>query len=277
TARFILGNLGGATGFDVEKDIVDVKDLHEIDKWALIRLNSLIEKCKSAYDAFDFHIVVHSIHNFCVTDMSNFYLDIAKDRLYCTGEKSLDRRAAQTTMYYILSAVSRLIAPVLSFTAEEIWKYMPHPATDDKRSIMMNDMPSAIDVQVDGAFTEKWDMIYNLRSDVTKALESKRAEKFIGASLEAKVIINVKDDAAMAEKLAGFAEELKNVFIVSGVEVSENTSGDFSSDYFADKLTYTIAKADGDKCERCWSYSETVGKNAEHPTLCSRCAKEVNN
>ncbi len=277
TARFILGNLGDATGFDVEKDIVDVKDLHEIDKWALIRLNSLIEKCKSAYDAFDFHIVVHSIHNFCVTDMSNFYLDIAKDRLYCTGEKSLDRRAAQTTMYYILSAVSRLIAPVLSFTAEEIWKYMPHPASDDKRSIMMNDMPSAIDVQVDSAFTEKWDMIYNLRSDVTKALESKRAEKFIGASLEAKVIINVKDDAAMAEKLAGFAEELKNVFIVSGVEVSENTAGDFSSDYFADKLTYTIAKADGDKCERCWSYSETVGKNAEHPTLCSRCAKEVNN
>ncbi len=277
TARFILGNLGDTTGFDVEKDIVDVSDLHEIDKWALIRLNSLIEKCKAAYDAFDFHIVVHSIHNFCVTDMSNFYLDIAKDRLYCTGEKSLDRRAAQTTMYYILSAVARLIAPVLSFTAEEIWKYMPHTSSEDTRSIMMNDMPSAIDVQVDNAFTEKWDMIYNLRSDVTKALEAKRAEKFIGASLEAKVIINVNGDSAMAEKLTGYAEELKNVFIVSGVEISENTEGDFSSDYFAGKLTYTIAKADGDKCERCWSYSETVGKNAEHPTLCSRCAKEVNN
>lgn len=276
TARFILGNLGDNVGFDVEKDIVAVDDMHEIDKWALIRLNALIDKCKAAYDAFDFHIVVHSIHNFCVTDMSNFYLDIVKDRLYCTGEKSLDRRAAQTAMYYILSAVARLIAPVLSFTAEEIWKYMPHSASDNTRSIMMNDMPTKIDVNVDNAFTEKWDMVYNLRSDATKALEAKRAEKFIGASLEAKVIINVNNDTAMAEKLRAYAEELKKVFIVSGVEVTENAKGDFASDYFADKLTYTIAKADGDKCERCWSYSETVGTISEHPTLCARCAEEVN-
>ena len=276
TARFILGNLGDNVGFDVEKDIVAVDDMHEIDKWALIRLNALIDKCKAAYDAFDFHIVVHSIHNFCVTDMSNFYLDIVKDRLYCTGEKSLDRRAAQTAMYYILSAVARLIAPVLSFTAEEIWKYMPHSASDNTRSIMMNDMPTKIDVNVDNAFTEKWDMVYNLRSDATKALEAKRAEKFIGASLEAKVIINVNNDTAMAEKLRAYAEELKKVFIVSGVEVTENAKGDFASDYFADKLTYTIAKADGDKCERCWSYSETVGTVSEHPTLCARCAEEVN-
>ncbi len=276
TARFILGNLGDNVGFDVEKDIVAVDDMHEIDKWALIRLNALIDKCKAAYDAFDFHIVVHSIHNFCVTDMSNFYLDIVKDRLYCTGEKSVDRRAAQTAMYYILSAVARLIAPVLSFTAEEIWKYMPHSASDNTRSIMMNDMPTKIEVNVDNAFTEKWDMVYNLRSDATKALEAKRAEKFIGASLEAKVIINVNNDSAMAEKLRAYAEELKKVFIVSGVEVTENANGDFASDYFADKLTYTIAKADGDKCERCWSYSETVGTISEHPTLCARCAEEVN-
>ncbi|MGN0689042.1 MAG: isoleucine--tRNA ligase [Oscillospiraceae bacterium] len=276
TARFILGNLGDNVGFDVEKDIVAVDDMHEIDKWALIRLNALIDKCKAAYDAFDFHIVVHSIHNFCVTDMSNFYLDIVKDRLYCTGEKSVDRRAAQTAMYYILSAVARLIAPVLSFTAEEIWKYMPHSALDNTRSIMMNDMPTKIEVNVDNAFTEKWDMVYNLRSDATKALEAKRAEKFIGASLEAKVIINVNNDTAMAEKLRAYAEELKKVFIVSGVEVTENAKGDFASDYFADKLTYTIAKADGDKCERCWSYSETVGTISEHPTLCARCAEEVN-
>ena len=249
--------------------------MHEIDKWALIKLNALIDKCKAAYDAFDFHIVVHSIHNFCVTDMSNFYLDIVKDRLYCTGTKSIDRRAAQTAMYYILSAVSRLIAPVLAFTAEEIWKYMPHSANDDTRSIMMNEMPSKIEVQVDDAFTEKWNMIYQLRSDATKALEAKRAEKFIGASLEAKVVIYVNNDSALAEKLNTYAEELKKVFIVSGVEVSENGKGDFASDYYTDKLSYSIAKADGEKCERCWMYSSTVGSNVLHPTLCSRCAEEV--
>lgn len=275
TARFILGNLGDSTGFSVENDIVDVKDMHEIDKWALVKLNALIDKCKAAYDAFDFHIVVHSIHNFCVTDMSNFYLDIVKDRLYCTGEKSLDRRAAQTVMYYILSAVSRLIAPVLSFTAEEIWKYMPHAASDDTRSIMMNDMPEKIDVNVDEAFTEKWNMIYQLRSDVTKALEAKRAEKFIGASLEAKVVIHVNNDDAMKAKINEYVDVLKKVFIVSDVAVSADAKGDFGSDYFADKLSYSVEKAAGQKCDRCWMYSESVGTHADHPTLCSRCVEEV--
>ena len=275
TARFILGNLGDNTGFDVANDSVEIKDMHEIDKWALIKLNALIDKCKSAYDAFDFHIVVHSIHNFCVTDMSNFYLDIVKDRLYCTGEKSVDRRAAQTTMYYILSAVSRLIAPVLSFTAEEIWKYMPHAEGDDTRSIMMNDMPEKLTVDVDEAFTEKWAMIYQLRTDVTKALEVKRAEKFIGASLEAKVCIHVNNDDAMSAKINEYADTLKKVFIVSDVAVVTDAEGEFKSEYYADKLTYSVAKASGEKCERCWMYSETVGTNSEHPTLCCRCAEEV--
>ena len=274
TARFILGNLEDKTGFDVEKDIVDVKDMHEIDKWALVRLNALIDKCKAAYDAFDFHIVVHSIHNFCVTDMSNFYLDIVKDRLYCTSKKSVDRRAAQTTIYYILSAVARLIAPVLSFTAEEIWKYMPHSAEDDTRSIMMNSMPEKIAVDTDAAFDEKWAMIYQLRSDVTKALEAKRTEKFIGASLEAKVVIYA-NNADMAAKVNEYADILSKVFIVSAVEVKQDGKGDFGSDYYADTLSYSVEKAAGQKCERCWMYSETVGESAEHPTLCARCAEEV--
>ncbi len=275
TARFILGNLGDNTGFSVENDIVDIKDMHEIDRWALIKLNALIDKCKAAYDAFDYHVVVHSIHNFCVTDMSNFYLDIVKDRLYCTGNKSLDRRAAQTAMYYILSAVARLIAPVLCFTAEEIWKYMPHSASDDTRSIMMNEMPGKIDVEADNAFNEKWNTIYQLRADVTKALEVKRSEKFIGASLEAKVRIFVNNDAAFADTLNDYADTLKKVFIVSGVSVESGSEGDFKSEFYTDKLTYSIEKASGQKCERCWMYSETVGRNAVHPTLCERCADEV--
>ena len=275
TARYILGNLGDSNGFDVKKDIVPINELHEIDKWALLRLNALIEKCKAAYDAFDFHVAIHGIHNFCVTDMSNFYLDIIKDRLYCTGEKSTDRRAAQTAMYYIISALSRLVAPVLAFTAEEIWKYMPHSEADDTNSVMMNNFPTPIDVQVDDAFVEKWNFIYQLRADATKALEVKRADKFIGASLEAKVIIHVNSDASLHAKLDSYSDILAKVFIVSGVEIVDGGSGEFKSDFMADNLSYDVAKADGEKCERCWIYSKSVGKNALYPTLCDRCAEEV--
>ena len=275
TARYILGNLGDSNGFDVKKDIVPINELHEIDKWALLRLNALIEKCKAAYDAFDFHVAIHGIHNFCVTDMSNFYLDIIKDRLYCTGEKSADRRAAQTAMYYIINALSRLVAPVLAFTAEEIWKYMPHSEADDTNSVMMNNFPTPIDVQVDDAFVEKWNFIYQLRADATKALEVKRADKFIGASLEAKVIIHVNSDASLHAKLDSYSDILAKVFIVSGVEIVDGGSGEFKSDFMADNLSYDVAKADGEKCERCWIYSKSVGKNALYPTLCDRCAEEV--
>ncbi|MCI5945599.1 MAG: isoleucine--tRNA ligase [Oscillospiraceae bacterium] len=275
TARYILGNLGDSNGFNVKNDIVPVNELHEIDKWALLRLNALIEKCKAAYDAFDFHVAIHGIHNFCVTDMSNFYLDIIKDRLYCTGEKSADRRAAQTAMYYIISALSRLVAPVLAFTAEEIWKYMPHSETDDTNSVMMNDFPTPIDVQVDDAFVEKWNFIYQLRADATKALEVKRADKFIGASLEAKVIIHVNGDASLHAKLDTYSDILAKVFIVSGVEIVDGGNGEFKSEFMADNLSYDVAKADGEKCERCWIYSKSVGKNALYPTLCDRCAEEV--
>ena len=271
TARYILGNLCNGEGFNPDTDCVAVNDLHEIDKWALIKLNALIDKVKAAYDAFDFHIVVSSIHNFCITDMSNFYLDIIKDRLYCTGEKSVDRRAAQTAMYKILSALSRMLAPILSFTAEEIWKYIPHTSSDDTRSICMNDMPEKIEVTVDESFTEKWNTIYQLRSDVTKALEVKRQNKFIGAPLEAKVIIHA---AANYDTFNSFKDILEKVFIVSAVEIVADGTGEYGSDNF-EGVTYDVERASGDKCERCWAYSETVGTNNEHPTLCARCAAEI--
>ncbi len=271
TARYILGNLCNGEGFNPETDCVEVSELHEIDKWALIKLNALIDKVKAAYDAFDFHIVVSSIHNFCITDMSNFYLDIIKDRLYCTGEKSVDRRAAQTAMYKILSALSRMLAPILSFTAEEIWKYIPHTAADDTRSICMNDMPEKINVTVDDTFTEKWNTIYQLRSDVTKALEAKRQNKFIGAPLEAKVIIHA---ASNYDAFNSFKNILEKVFIVSAVEILADGTGEYNSDNF-EGVTYDVERALGDKCERCWAYSETVGTNSEHPTLCARCAAEI--
>lgn len=272
TARFILGNLCNGSGFDPDKDCVSNDELHEIDKLALVKLNALIDKVKAAYEAYDFHIVVSSIHNFCITEMSNFYLDIIKDRLYCTGEKSVDRRAAQTAMYRILSSVSRMIAPILCFTAEEIWKYIPHSADDDARSIFLNHMPEKVDVSADDKFIEKWNEIYKLRSDVTKALESKRQNKFIGAPLEAKVIIHADGDNY--SKFSVLKDILEKVFIVSAVDICQGGSGEFKSDNF-DGVSYDVERAAGKKCERCWSYSEYVGSNADHPTLCARCAGEV--
>ncbi|MGN1416491.1 MAG: isoleucine--tRNA ligase [Oscillospiraceae bacterium] len=274
TARYILGNLGNGDGFDPDTDSIPYDELTEIDKWALIRLDVLIDKVKAGYDAFDYHAVVSSIHNFCVTEMSNFYLDIIKDRLYCCGEKSKERRAAQTAMYRILSAVARLIAPVLSFTAEEIWKFMPHTAQDDTESIFMNDMPEKLDLAVTPEFTAKWDTIYKLRAEATKALEVKRADKFIGASLEAKVTLHTADEKLFNE-IDALKGELPAVFIVSAVDVVNNGEGEFKSENFDGKLSLSVERASGEKCERCWMYSETVGRNAIHPTLCARCAAEV--
>lgn len=275
TARFILGNLGNGKGFNPDTDCVSDDKLHEIDKWALLKLNDLIDKVNEGYNAFDFHIAFHSIHNFCVTDMSNFYLDIIKDRLYCENEDSDNRRAAQTTMYKILSAVARLIAPIMSFTAEEIWQFMPHFSTDDKESIFLNQMPEKFNISADQSFTDKWNFIYNLREDAKKALEIKRADKVIGASLEAKVTIFCNSDDAFA-KTESLSDTLRKTFIVSAVEVAKGDNGEFKGDLAEnDGITFTVEKAKGEKCERCWIYSETVGKDAEHPTLCDRCASVI--
>lgn len=271
TARFILGNLSNGSGFDPDTDCVSIDQLFDIDKWALTRLNVLIDKVKAGYDALDFHIVFHSIHNFCVTDLSNFYLDIIKDRLYCTKESSSDRRAAQTTMYVLLNAVARLIAPILAFTAEEIWTYMPHSSEDDTRSIVFNEMPKKIDISVTEEFDKKWNVIYRLREDAKKALEIKRADKFIGASLEAKVTIHCADP--VYNEILSYCNELAAVFIVSEVKAVNDENGEFKGDF--EGVTMTVEKAHGEKCERCWIYSDTVGKNSEHSTLCSRCAEEI--
>ncbi len=273
TARFILGNISNKRGFDPASDMVAFDSMMEIDKWALVRLNALIDKVNAGYDAFDFHMAVHSIHNFCVVEMSNFYLDIIKDRLYCDAEKSVERRSAQTAMYLILKAVSKMLAPILSFTAEEIWKYIPRSEGDDTESIFLNQQEKKLDISVSDEFTAKWDKLYELRSAVTKALEVKRNEKFIGASLEAKVILHT-EDTGLYSFLTGVADDLAKVFIVSQVEIENNGSGDMKSE-IVEGLSVTVQKADGAKCDRCWSYSEYVGSNAVYPTLCSRCAEQV--
>ena len=265
TARFILGNLGNGKGFNPDTDCVSDDKLTELDKWALMRLDSLIDKVNEGYNAFDFHIAFHAIHNFCVTDMSNFYLDIIKDRLYCEKEDSEVRRAAQTAMYRILSAVARLAAPIISFTAEEIWTYMPHTSKDDKESIFLNQMPEKSGIEFSDEFVSKWDFIYSTRETVNKVLEEKRNEKLIGKSLEANIIIHCGE--SLYEKYNALTEELKDILIVSGVSASKDGNDEVPE--------IEVIKAEGDKCERCWSYSNTVGSDSEHPTLCARCAAVV--
>ena len=268
TARYILGNICNQGGFNYDTDAVPLDKLTELDKWALMKLDRLIAKTAEAYDSFDFHIVFKSIHNFCVVDMSNFYLDIIKDRLYCEAPNSELRRSAQTAMYIILSALARLIAPIIPFTADEIWKYIPHSASDNTESVFLNDMPNVTGVEVTPEFEEKWNRISALRDDVKKALELKRAEKVIGSSLEACVALNPADSF-----FDGSEKLLETVFIVSKVVIDSSAETEFKGE--ATGVGISVTRAEGEKCERCWTYSDTVGKCADHPTLCERCARTV--
>lgn len=268
TARYILGNLGG---FNIDTDAVPYEKMQELDKWAIMKLDNLIDKVNDAYNEFDFHIVIHSIHNFCVVDMSNFYLDIIKDRLYCEAPDSEMRRSAQTAMYRILSAISRLVAPILSFTADEIWSYMNHSASENPESIFLNDMPEKSGLEFTNEFVDKWTYIYNIRIDAKKALELKRADKVIGSSLEADMVIYATGDEY--DKLMAVKDILPTAFIVSRVEVVKDGEPEFKGETTG--LGFTIKKASGNKCERCWMYSDTVGSCPEHPTLCARCAHTV--
>lgn len=263
TARFILGNLGD---FDPNTDMVDTSELYEIDKYALMLLNRLIATVNDGYDNFEYHVIYHAIHNFCILDMSNFYLDILKDRLYVEKADSKSRRAAQTTIYMILRALTLMISPILAFTGDEIWKYMPHIDGDDVENVVFNELPTKPIIADDEALIAKWSRIEQLRADVQKALEIARTDKVIGASLEAKVTVFASGDDY--ELLKANIDELNSVFIVSETEVVNGDGGEYKGEL----VGVTVSHAHGEKCERCWSYSDTVGTDSEHPTLCSRCA-----
>ncbi len=257
TARYILGNLND---FDPEKDMVAANDLLPIDKWAVVKLNELITKCLNAYDKFEFHQVYHSIHKFCVVDMSNFYLDVLKDRLYTEKADSKERRAAQTAMYLILDSLTRMLTPILAYTADEIWRYLPHRAADDAENVLYNSMPSTVAIDVDEDFIAAWDRIHELRDTVKKSLEVVIKEKVVKSSLE--TCVTLKASGEEYDFIQKVLPELKSVFIVSEVKL-EKADGE---------LEVEVTKAEGEKCERCWAYSTTVGSDAEHPTLCARCA-----
>ncbi len=263
TARFILGNIDD---FDPNTDMLEQSELEEIDLWALSALNKLIASVRASYDKYEYHTIFHAVHNFCVLDMSNFYLDVLKDRLYVEKADSKTRRAAQTTIYKILDALCLLITPILAFTADEIWKAMPHDASRDASSPLLNDIPQP--QAAEAAFSAKWDRIHAIRNDVNKALEEARNAKVIGKSLEAKVVLFATGE--LLEFLKENQAQLPSAFIVSQVEIEEGT-GAFKGE--TEGLSITVMKAEGEKCARCWSYSTSVGTHAHHPEICDRCAK----
>ncbi len=260
TARYILGNL---SDFNPDNDMVELDKLMPIDKWAITKLNALIDKVIESYDKYEFHMVYHSIHNFCVVDMSNFYLDVLKDRLYTEKSDSSSRRAAQTAIYLILDAMTKMMAPILAYTSDEIWKYMPHSSENNAEHVIFNEMPNKVSLSVNDEFIAFWDKIHELRDAVKKSLETYIKDKLIKSSLEAKIILSA--GGSMLEFLRKAESELCAAFIVSDIEIVDNGG----------ELEISVTKAEGEKCERCWSISKTVGANSEHPTICSRCCDNL--
>ncbi len=269
TARFILGNI---FDFKPDEDFVEFDEVDEIDKWALVKLDEFIKFAKKAYDEFKFFNLFHELHNFCVIYMSNFYLDVIKDRLYCEAKNSQKRRAAQTAIYVILDVITRIMAPILAFTSDEIWQFMPHKKGDCLESVLLNDMYEEVKITYDEKFQYKWNRIFEIRNLVKKALEEKRKEKIIGSSLESKVVLYCKDE--IFEFLKTIKDLLKTIFIVSDVEILKYGDGEFEFEDFG--VNIDVEKPDGKKCERCWSYSSFVGKDKKHVNLCERCSKVVN-
>lgn len=267
TARYCLGNL---YDFDPDNDMVSNDELEELDKYALMKLDEVIAIARKGYDEYEYHTTAHALHNFCVVDMSNFYFDVLKDRLYTTAPDSKSRRAAQTVLYKVLDALTLILTPILAFTCDEIWTAMKHDKSRNPEGPLFNSIPTADYIETDEAFIAKWDRIHEIRTDVQKALELARNEKVIGKPLEAKVTLYA--DGELADFLKSEIKSLPEIFITSAVEIADG-EGEFKGDVKG--LSITVNKADGEKCERCWKFSDTVGQDSEHPTLCAHCAETM--
>ena len=258
TARFMLGNI---SDFDPAKDMVENDQLFEIDRWALEACNKLTATMRDAYDHYDFSRAYHALYNFCVIDMSNFYMDVIKDRLYCADDHA--RRCAQTALYRILVDFTKLLAPILCFTSQEIWSYIPK-LDGMKDYVVFEQMPEA-KAAADEAFEAKWDRIMAIRDDVKKVLEQARADKVIGSALEAGLTLYCSKEVYDFLNAIPM-DELADLFIVSHVDLVEGEGGVKG---LVEGLGVSAAHAAGNKCLRCWKYETTVGEDG----LCPRCAK----
>jgi isoleucyl-tRNA synthetase len=296
TARFLISNL---YDFNPATDAVSTGELDELDRWILQRTESILARCREAYERAEFHVVFHALNNFCAVDLSALYLDIAKDRLYCEGKVSTKRRAAQTALLRILDVLVHLMAPVLSFTAEEIWGYLP----DRERradSVFLSAIPASGAAVADHALADKWERIFKERGEILKALEFARSGGIIGHSLDAHVIVSGVSQGARGEiekLIEQDPERARDTLIVSKLEAQSDEApfmwkleearrsgmegvsaqihdGDRTGwGFYSKPLDRLIAvfKAPGDKCQRCWKYDNAVGKIPDHPDVCSRC------
>jgi len=270
TSRFILGNL---YDFDPGTDKVSYRAMPEIDRFALHKLQHLVEKTLKAYDAYEYHIIYHALYNYCTLDLSAFYLDILKDRLYTSPPKSIARKSAQTVMYLLMDSLARLMAPLLPVTADEIWKHMPG-LKDKASSVHLTLLPAVNSRWKDESLAQSWEKILQVRAEVTKALEEARSQKRIGHPLDAAVTISANND--VYDVLKPYAEDLRFIFIVSKVALlkDETLDDSFKSENVTG-LFIRIEVAAGEKCERCWVHETSVGSNKEHPSICERCQKAL--
>ena len=265
TFRYTLGNLAG---FDPVADAVPADQLLEIDQWILVRAEDLVRKCRAWYDEMSFHSVYRAVYDFAVTDLSAVYFDILKDRLYTTAPRSLARRSAQTAIYRLHLALVRLLAPVLTFTCEEVWRYTTRPGTT-AQSIHVEFFPMPQELS-DGILADQrnrlgnWDTLMSIRDQVLKSLDCAREDKVIGSSLEAAVTLEA--DTATYALLAQYESQLPALFIVSQVALHRSSG---------ESLTVGVDRARGDKCERCWKYTLDVGSYPEFPTVCAACAAAI--
>jgi isoleucyl-tRNA synthetase len=277
TCRFLLGNL---YDYDPERDRVEDESMEEIDRLLLHRLQKLILRIRKAYEDFDFHLVFHSLNQFCAVDLSALYLDVIKDRLYSEKAGSPLRRAAQRVLRECLVELTRLMAPVLSFTAEEVWQHIPRetlpPALREASSVHLSRFPESQPADVDESLAARWEQLLRVRAEVARVLEGLRVQKRIGSSLDAKVTLYAKE--ALYPFLQSQIKSLAPLFIVSAVELKswdgdrlpETTVGADLKD-----LAVAGATAEGKRCARCWRYLDSVGRDHQHPDLCGRCADAV--
>ncbi len=273
TARIMMANLGD---FNPDTDMVAYNDMLDIDRWIVAETNELVKTCRDAYDGYEFHIVYHAINKFCTIELSKLYVDITKDRLYVEKADSRARRSGQTALYMVLSDLVRLLAPIISFTAEEIWKAMPHASSDKLESVFLNDM-SAYSEDLANNTAElraKWATMFEYRDDVMKALELARANKMIGKSLDAKVNVYTNDDDIYAS-LNDFADDLASIYITSAATVVKGVAPEGAFAETQSGIAVVVSNADGCKCGRCWSYSTKGVEDGEGGFLCERCRKII--
>lgn len=267
TFRFLLGNLAD---FEPKTNTVAYENLREVDQFMLVKLNKLIKEVHHHYENYEFAAIYHAVNNFCTVDLSAFYLDFAKDILYIEPENHKDRRAIQTVLYETLLSLTKLLSPILSHTADEVWAYVPGVSEE---SVQLADMPEWKELAGTAELTDKWTKFMQLRDDILKALEEARNEKLIGKSLTAKVTVYTDEEAGAL--LDSIAEDMKQLLIVSGFERGGAKTEAPDQALTFDHIAVVVEKAEGETCERCWVVSAEVGEDSKHPSLCPRCAEVV--